>query len=378
MWFTIPFALATSMGLAALSLELPISSDEAGAGLVPPAAAMALLGKGGAIAIAMMLFMAITSTGSAELIAVSSLVSYDIYREFFPDCTGEDIIRVSRYFIVGFGLFMGVFAVVLHQIGLGLGWVYLFMGIVIGSAVPPIWFCLTSPNLPWFGAVASAFIGQASAFICWLVTASSMYEVTVDGLGKNEPMLAGNVAALGVSTLSCLVFGFVAPQNYDWESMKNIPLVDADDKSGLDEEDYTDEKLEEASTWIARYGYGVTFILIVLWPLLSIPAGTFSKAYFGFWVQVAIFWGVAATIGIIGLPIYESIDDIRAVLYGMFGMACCAPAVAAAGTPATPGTPGTNVELDGKGTESNGELKEVNLNVDVHTGGDERNCARTC
>ena len=31
--FTIPFALATSLGLAAVALQLPISASEAGAGL---------------------------------------------------------------------------------------------------------------------------------------------------------------------------------------------------------------------------------------------------------------------------------------------------------------------------------------------------------
>ena len=36
MWFTIPFALATAMGLATVALDLPVTSDEAGAGLVPP------------------------------------------------------------------------------------------------------------------------------------------------------------------------------------------------------------------------------------------------------------------------------------------------------------------------------------------------------
>ena len=73
-WFTIPFALATSLGLCAVALQLPISSAEAGAGLVPPAVATHLFGSFGSVMMAVMLFMAITSTGSAEGIAVSSLV----------------------------------------------------------------------------------------------------------------------------------------------------------------------------------------------------------------------------------------------------------------------------------------------------------------
>jgi len=57
-----------------------ISAAEAGSGLVPPAVATHMFGKAGSVMMTVMLFMAITSTGSAEGIAVSSLVAYDIYK----------------------------------------------------------------------------------------------------------------------------------------------------------------------------------------------------------------------------------------------------------------------------------------------------------
>ena len=82
-WFAIPFSLATSLGLASTALQLPITADEAASGLVPPAVASELLGSQGAGLILIMLFMAIVSTGSAESIAVSSLIAYDIYRQYF-------------------------------------------------------------------------------------------------------------------------------------------------------------------------------------------------------------------------------------------------------------------------------------------------------
>ena len=52
------------------------------AGLVPPASAVFLLGHSGAILMVTMLFMAVTSAGSAELVAVSSLFTYDIYKTY--------------------------------------------------------------------------------------------------------------------------------------------------------------------------------------------------------------------------------------------------------------------------------------------------------
>jgi hypothetical protein len=56
MWFSIPFTLATSLGLASVALDLPLTSSEAGAGLVPPAVAVHILGKSGAVWITIMLF----------------------------------------------------------------------------------------------------------------------------------------------------------------------------------------------------------------------------------------------------------------------------------------------------------------------------------
>ena len=67
--------------------------------------------------------------GSAESIAVSSLIAYVIYREYFnPEATGKQILWVSRVVIVCFGIFMGLFSILLNVMGLNLGWVYLFMG----------------------------------------------------------------------------------------------------------------------------------------------------------------------------------------------------------------------------------------------------------
>jgi len=88
-WFAIPFLCATTMGLSALALEsnpvfptYPSRMDPADvtAGLVLPDAAVALLGSGGAAATLLLIFMAVTSAMSAELIAVSSIWTYDIYQ----------------------------------------------------------------------------------------------------------------------------------------------------------------------------------------------------------------------------------------------------------------------------------------------------------
>lgn len=92
-WLAIPLGFATTMGLSAVVLTTsptfpgfpaPLTAAQVGAGLPAPSAATALLGKGGAALMLILLFLAVTSAASAELVAVSSLFtceSYDIASE---------------------------------------------------------------------------------------------------------------------------------------------------------------------------------------------------------------------------------------------------------------------------------------------------------
>lgn len=101
--FAIPFTFATTLGLAAVALEgvhdpamRVLSAADVSAGLPAPSAAAALLGKSGAAAMLVLLFLAVTSATSAELIAVSSVLTYDVYKvrssmqgTACDECTGD-------------------------------------------------------------------------------------------------------------------------------------------------------------------------------------------------------------------------------------------------------------------------------------------------
>jgi Na+/proline symporter len=55
-------------------------------------------------------FMAVTSASSAELIAVSSIGTYDIYQTYFnPNASGRRLIYIAHSFVVGFGVIMAGF-----------------------------------------------------------------------------------------------------------------------------------------------------------------------------------------------------------------------------------------------------------------------------
>jgi len=75
-----------------------MSSTEVSNGLVLPYFAITIAGKGGAAAIVLITFMAVTSTLSAQVIAVSSIISFDIYRTYINrTAKDKDVIRWSHY-----------------------------------------------------------------------------------------------------------------------------------------------------------------------------------------------------------------------------------------------------------------------------------------
>jgi len=313
-WFAIPFTLATSLGLAANALSLPVTIDEANAGLVPPATATHMMGTGGSVLILIMLFMAVTSTGAAEQIAVSSLVAYDVFRTYFkPNATGKQIIGVSRIVIAIYGILSGVFAIVLKRIGISLGWLYLFMGVIIGSAVFPVALAICWRKTSKWGAISGAIIGLICALATWLATATKFGGINVDNLGKDEVMLAGNLVAILLSGLICIVVSFIKPDNCDWETTtKQIPLIEADPNAYLPQD--TEAAMTRALKWIMVWGFGLSVILIIAWPLLTLPVPVFPKGYWTFWVALSLIWGLLATIAMVVLPVWESRGAILGVL----------------------------------------------------------------
>lgn len=101
---------------------------------------------------------------------------YDIYRTYInPKASGKQIVLVSRVLIIVFGLSMGVLAIALFAIGLSLGFVYLFMGILVSPAVIPLASCLTWSKASRIGAIGGSINGLLLGLTAWLVTCYAYY-----------------------------------------------------------------------------------------------------------------------------------------------------------------------------------------------------------
>ena len=274
-WFAIPWLTATTLGLAALALESnPVfptypnrmPDADVSAGLVLPYAAVAILGKGGAAATLLIVFMAVTSATSSELIAVSSIFTYDLYRTYFkPDASGKRLIYMSHVIVVGYALFIATFSVGLWYAGISMGYLYVMMGVIISSAVLPATLALTWSGQNVWAASLSPILGLIAALIAWLVTAKKECgDIGVACTGSNNPMLAGNVVALLAPLVTIPVLTFaLGPQKYDWKTMMDIRKGDDHDvatDAGMDLEtipgghDETAMEFEEEQKKLERAG----------------------------------------------------------------------------------------------------------------------------
>jgi len=232
-WFAIPFGFATTLGLAAVALtDNPayptyphnMTTSQISSGLSGPFAAVALLGKPGSIALLLTLFMAVTSSSSSELIAVSSILTFDVYKMYIkPLATPEQLIKVAHTMICVFGLVMAAFACIWNAIGIDLGWLFLVMGLLIGGAVFPAALTITWKKQSKYGAVSGALGGLAAGLIAWLVTAKTYYgELSVTTTGGSYPTLAGNMASVLTGLIVTTIISYIKPDDFDWEITRGI------------------------------------------------------------------------------------------------------------------------------------------------------------
>lgn len=316
-WFAIPFALATTLGLAAVATGITLTEDEVGLGLVAPTAAANIMGDVGAILILTIVFTAVTAAGSSQLVSVSSLVTYDVFRTYVkPSSSGRELIRISRFSILCFGLGMGILASILFQSGVGLQYVYLTMGILIGSAVAPISFGLLWKNTNRHAATLASLIGLVAGITAWLGSTSMMFgEITISTTGNIIPLLIGNVTSIVLSLVITIAGGILKPENFDFNTMKQKILLVDDRVRNMIKRDTDESLLAKSSSFCKKIGIVLSVGIVVVWPLsFYFSDYVFSLASFTVWIWLALVWAVGAAGMIIILPMFEARKSIKEIL----------------------------------------------------------------
>ncbi|KAF9901121.1 hypothetical protein BX616_002370 [Lobosporangium transversale] len=313
-WFAIPFTLATTLGIAAVALE---------------------------------------SNERFPTFPNRILPTY-----INPMATGKQLIRVSHAVVAGFGIIMGVLAVILKEAGIDYGYLYSLMGVLISSAVLPVTFSLMWKKQNALAAIAGPIGGLCISIPAWLICAK-LYsgEITIATTSTDQAMLAGNLAALISGGLISAIISWIKPDNYTFEGTRSLRQVTDDatptpesnnsteDISVMDEkkeskirvtttttavevtqpkEEWSfdaeeDAKLARASRF-ARWSSGtMTVVLILLWPLpMFFSNYVFSRGFYTGWVILSIIWAICSTIAVTIYPIWESRGAIGEVFKGMY------------------------------------------------------------
>lgn len=250
--FGIPWGLGTVIGLAARAIHnTPIfptypgdlTSTEVSMGMVMPYTLKALLGDKGIIGFFFLLFMALTSTVSSSMIAVSSILSYDIYKTYLnPKVTDKKLVRVSHLTVVIHGIFITGISIAMNYGGANMTWINYLRPVISCPGIIPLILTLFWSRQTRLAAIVAPILGFFTGLAVWLATAKSMYgAVNIDTTSNEYPALYAAIASFFSPALYSVLLSLYNPYQFDWREFLRIELTDeaqlhaASDTSTLNE-----------------------------------------------------------------------------------------------------------------------------------------------
>ncbi|KHC84761.1 solute:sodium symporter (SSS) family transporter [Candida albicans P78042] len=330
---------------------------EIDSGFVLPYVLKAILGNGGVGALLLILYLAVTSTVSAQMVSVSSIVSFDIYKKYIhPNAQNKSMINVSHITCVVFGLGIAGFSIMLHYVGVNMTWFGYFIPMAICPGVIPLIFTVTWDRQTFWAAFISPIVGFAAGLTVWISTAYHFYgSVTIESTGGQLPALYGSLTALLLPGTLSIIISFIKPEKFDWEKLKQVNLLvdgdssseveidndtqtipkekqdgvevnfESDETSSLEQQQQSQAAsqltVKEMDFWIKISTGSVIFILLVtwvIWPMSVYRDWVFTASYFKGYVTVALIW-LYTTLIVIGLvPFYTGRHSAAKVFRGVY------------------------------------------------------------
>ncbi|CAK5262882.1 unnamed protein product [Mycena citricolor] len=362
-WYGIPFGFATAMGLGCAALTAtpafptfpnPLSAAQNGSGLSAPATAIALLGRGGAGLMLLLLFMAVTSATSAELIAVSSLITFDVYKTYFkPTASSDQLVRMSHAGIVLFSVVLASFCCILNAVNINLTWVLTVLGVIVGGGSVPVGMILLWEPMSSTAALVAPWAGTALGLVAWfVVTKLRSGSISVQTTGDVTNAVAGNITSCCVGVIVSFALSYVFPAKWGAAEAEGNPHAqnrlakilhgDAEahgteassEKDSVSPQtgnavvDFLDssyskpmDPAEARRATRLAYGFNIAYwaIAVILVPFTFF--GTeweFTRAGFKGWCVVSFIWVWFSALVCIFWPLWESRTTMISIARGLF------------------------------------------------------------
>lgn len=238
----VPWCTGTIVGLSARAIEsTPIWFDypnkltlkQVNSGMVMPYVLRSLLGQGATTGLLVLIFMAITSTISSSVIAVSSIISLDFFRTYInPKASDRKTLSVSHWGVVAHGCFMAGFAIMLEYAGATNNWSTYFRPIIACPGILPMILSLLWSRQTKLAALLSPLLGLACGVTTWLCL--SWKWAGVINITTTQQQLPGLYAAC-VSFFSPALFSVIIsllkPEKFDWREFLRIDLIEDESAS---------------------------------------------------------------------------------------------------------------------------------------------------
>lgn len=334
-WFVVPWALGSSAGLACralltnpVSVTYPrdLTVQEINSGMPVIYGLKAVLGNGGASAGLLMLFMSVTSATSAELIAFSSISTYDIYQAYFkPDATGKQLISFAHLSVVGFSIFMASLSIVFNYIGVTVGWLLSFLGIILSPEVSALILAIYWKKMSKNSLVFGAPLGTLTGILCWIGATYHYggHEINKTTLMITEATFIGNITALLSSFIYITVISLINPDDFDFniftESFIAGDDAEATDRLAMKTSEDDKHILRKHSIYSLILNLVLLFGAYIILPVSYYSADyTFSKTYFTQWIIIMILWLLCSTMYIIAFPLWQGRKTILKIFLEVF------------------------------------------------------------
>ena len=325
-----------------------------------------------------LLFMAVTSSTSAELIAVSSLLTFDVYKTYVkPDSSSARLVQISHYGIILYALVLAAFCCILNVAGLNLTWLLTILAIIVGGASIPVGLILLWKRMSTAAAIGAPWIGLVCGLTAWFVATYKLSgSISVATTGDTINAVAGNVTSWGVGFLMSGVLTLAFPAKYSSTDPKHIersnkiqgiapqhsvaesPATETSDKSPAPEDNGEKAGKEQAAqptsaphpeAFIptgneivdfleakqmepmdpeavkkgtrlavgANLAFGLIAILLVPFTLFG-SGYIYNRAFFTGWVVVSFIWVWTSMTICVVYPVVESTGALREISAGLW------------------------------------------------------------